>query len=94
MNLGMQSFAEESFEIMNLGLLAFYLIYSAQYGITKLQGIGGCVIQILCMLVYLASAVVSADILFIKKVDVERKSRYVINILVNVICIWQCVHLN
>lgn len=75
-------------KILSVGVVIFWIsVYSTQYGLTPAQGIIGCLIQIVCMLAYLASAGISVKALFAKDVKVIRRIQYVINILANVICV-------
>ncbi len=74
-------------KFVSAGVVVFWIsVYTTQYGLTTAQGIIGCLIQIICMLAYLASAGISAKALFSKEEKVIRKIQYGINILANVIC--------
>lgn len=71
--------------IVSVGVIVFWLsVFPLQYGITKAQGIVGCVIQMICAVIYLIAAAASCKGLFTK--DEKRKVRYVMNILENVLC--------
>lgn len=75
-------------KIISAGVVVYWLsAFSTQYGLTPAQGIIGCVIQILCLVAYLASAGISAKALFSKDEKVIRKILYVINIIANVVCV-------
>lgn len=74
-------------KFVSVGVVVFWIsVYTTQYGLTPVQGIIGCVIQILCMFIYLVVAGSSAKALFSKEEKVLRKIQYGINILANVIC--------
>ena len=140
-SIGSQSYVEDPAVIVNLALLAFYLVCAAvgviplvvkffrlifkkyksytgskfitvaqigrlvsiavvgcwmsvfadQYGLTKPQGIIGCIIQMICFLTYLAAAGISCKALFSK--GEKRKVRYVMNVLTNVICAFAMISL-
>lgn len=75
-------------KIISAGVVAFWLsVFGAQYGLTPTQGIIGCVIQMLCLAAYLASAGISIKALFSKNEKMIRKIQYVINIIANVVCV-------
>ncbi|MCH5256945.1 MAG: hypothetical protein J1D87_06600, partial [Lachnospiraceae bacterium] len=61
-------------------------VFTDQYGLTKTQGIIGCIIQMICLVTYLAAAGISFKALLAKDEKKKRGVRYVINILANIIC--------
>lgn len=68
-------------------------VFTNQYGLTKAQGIIGCIIQMLCFLTYLAAAGISCKALFSKEEKDKRKFRYVMNIFTNVVCVFAMLSL-
>ena len=74
--------------IVSIAVVVFWMsVFTDQYGLTKIQGIIGCIIQMICFATYLAAAGISCKALFSKGEKEKRKVRYVINILTNGLCV-------
>ena len=74
-------------KIVSIAVIVFWMsVFTDQYGLTKTQGIIGCIIQMICLVTYLAAAGISFKALLAKDEKKKRGVRYVINILANIIC--------
>ena len=74
-------------KIVSVCVVIFWIsVFSSQYGLTKAQGIVGCVIQMLCLGAYILSTGVSCKALFTKGQKFSFKIRYILNIMGNAIC--------
>lgn len=74
-------------KIVSVGIVVFWIaVFSSQYGLTKVQGIIGCIIQMLCLLSYILSTGVSVKALMVKGEKFRFKIRYILNIIGNVLC--------
>lgn len=74
-------------KIVSVCVVIFWIsVFSSQYGLTKAQGIVGCVIQMFCLASYILSTGVSCKALLMKGQKFSFKIRYILNIIGNVIC--------
>ena len=75
-------------KLVSIAVVVFWMsVFADQYGLTKTQGIIGCIIQMICFVTYPVAAGISCKALFSKGEKGKRKVRYIINILANVICV-------
>jgi len=75
-------------KIISVVIIIYWVsVYSSQYGLTKAQGIIGCLIQMLCFASYLTTVGVSCKAFLSKAENAKHNVRYAMNIVTNVICI-------